>query len=99
MQKFDIFEIGSDLFMVVQSDHLLELNTVVLVPVIASERSPALSKLTVDLVINDQPFRVRTHMPLTVEANRLRGLKPVHRATQDEGQRIMDGMSTLLWGF
>ncbi len=34
MQKFDLFKIGADLYLVVQAEHLLELNTVVLLPVL-----------------------------------------------------------------
>lgn len=32
MQKFDVFEIAGDLYLVVYAEHLLELNTVVLLP-------------------------------------------------------------------
>tara|TARA_R110002072_G_scaffold269027_1_gene428137 strand:- start:11580 stop:11879 length:300 start_codon:yes stop_codon:yes gene_type:complete len=98
MQKFDIFEIAGDLYVVVQADHLLELNTVVLVPVLPSDTLPALTKLTVDVTIAGSPFRVRIHMPLTVQADRLRHLDPVHQLSAEEGHRVMDGLYAILWG-
>ncbi|WP_416153260.1 CcdB family protein [Sulfitobacter sp. OXR-159] len=98
MQKFDVFEIAGDLYLVVQADHLLELNTVVLVPVLPRDALPALTKFTVDVTIAGSPFRVRTHMPLTVQANRLRHLDPVHQLSAEEGHRVMDGLYAILWG-
>lgn len=98
MQKFDVFKIGADLYLVIQAAHLLDLNTVVLVPVLPSEALPAISRLTVDIRIEDKAFRVRAHMPLTVDARRLRHLAPVHRLSPDEGQKVMDGINTILWG-
>ncbi len=98
MQKFDVFRIGGDLYLVVQADHFLELNTVVLVPVLPSDALPALSKLTIDIQIEGDPYRIRAHMPLTVEAQRLRHLNPVHRLSPEDGQKVMDGLNTILWG-
>lgn len=98
MQKFDVFRIGGDLYLVVQADHLLELNTVVLVPVLPSDALPALRKLTIDVQIEGDPYRIRAHMPLTVDAQRLRNLTPVHRLPPEEGQKVMDGLNTILWG-
>lgn len=98
MRKFDVFAIGADLYLVVQADHLLDLNTVVLLPILPASALPALSKLTVDVRIAGEPWRVRAHMPLTVEARRLRHQAPVHRLSADEGQKVMDGLNTILWG-
>lgn len=98
MQKGDLYRIGSDLYGVVQADHLLVLNTVVLVPVLPAHALPAISKLTVDIRIDGDAYRVRAHMPLTVEAQRLRSLTPVHRLSPDDLQRVMDGLNTVLWG-
>lgn len=98
MQKFDIFEIAGDLYLVVQADHLLNLNTVVLLPVLPNDELPPLSKLTVDTKIASSAFRIRTHMPLTVEANRIRHLDPVHQLSAEEGQKVMDGLYAILWG-
>jgi hypothetical protein len=98
MRKFDVFEIGAALYLVVQAEHLLELNTVVLVPLLPSDALPAVSRLTVDVLIRGDPYRVRAHMPLTVDAGRLRRLKPLCRLSADEGQKAMDGLNTVLWG-
>ena len=98
MRRFDVFKIGDTLYLVVQADHLLELNTVVLVPILPSAALPAVSKLTVDIRIEGDRYRVRTHMPLTVESRRLRRLKPVCRLSADEGQKVMAGLNTILWG-
>ncbi len=98
MQKFDLYRISGALYLVVQADHLLDLNTVVLVPVLPESALPALSRLTVDIEIEGRPHRVRAHMPLTVDAQRLRSLTPVHRLTPDEGQAVMDGLNAILWG-
>jgi CcdB protein len=98
MQKFDVFKIGHALYLVVQAEHLLELNTVVLVPILPSDSLPAVSRLTVDIRIEGDPYRVRAHMPLTVETQRLRRLKPLCRLSADEGQKVMDGLNAVLWG-
>ncbi len=98
MRTFDVFQIGTELYLVVQAEHLLELNTVVLVPVLPRTKLPALRKLTVDVSIDGAEYRIRTHMPLTVEAQRLRHITPVHRLSPDDGQRVMDGLYTILWG-
>jgi hypothetical protein len=98
MTKFDVYRIGEALFLVVQADHLLALNTVVLVPVLPRGSVPPLSRLTVDVVIGTSPCIVLGHAPLTVEARRLRRLKPVARLSDDEGQQVMDALNTILWG-
>ena len=98
MQKFDVYDIDGGLYLVVQADHLLDLNSVILVPILPEDRMPALTRLTVDVTINGAPCRVRAHMPLTVEARRLRRLDPVARLDPDDGQRVMDGLNTILWG-
>lgn len=98
MRKFDVLRIGADLYLVVQAEHLLELNSVVLLPVLPIEALPGLRKLTIDIRIAGDPYRIRAHMPLTVEAHRLRHLTPVHRLSPDEGQKVMDGLYTILWG-
>lgn len=98
MHKFDVFRIGADLYLVVQAEHLLELNTTVLVPVLPADALPALSRLTVDVRIDGEPYRIRSHMPLTVDARRLRHQKPVHRLSPEEGQKVMDGLNTIFWG-
>jgi hypothetical protein len=98
MQKFDVFKIGNDLYVIVQAEHLLELNTVVLVPMLPIHTLPAVKRLTVDIQVEGDAYRVRTHMPLTVETQRLRRLKPVYRLSADEGQKVMDGLNTILWG-
>lgn len=98
MQKFDVFKIAGDLYLVVQADHLLELNTVILVPVLPRDTLPTLTKLTLDVTIAGSPFRVRTHMPLTVQANRLRHLDPLYQLSAEEGHRVMDGLYAILWG-
>ena len=98
MHKFDVFKIGGDLYLVVQAEHLLGLNTVVLLPVLSADALPALRQLTVDVRIEGDLYRIRAHMPLTVDAHRLRHLTPVHRLSQDEGQKVMDGLYAILWG-
>lgn len=98
MQKFDVFQIGGELYLVVQAEHLLELNAVILLPVLPVEALPALRQLTIDVQVNGGRYRIRAHMPLTVDAARLRTMKPVARLTPDEGQRVMDGLNTILWG-
>lgn len=98
MRKFDIFKIGADMYLVVQAEHLLALNSIILVPVLPADRLPALRKLTVDVEIDGKPHRIRAHMPLTVDAQILKQLKPVHRLSADEGQKVMDGLNAVLWG-
>lgn len=98
MNKFDVLRIGADLYLIVQADHLLHLNSVVLLPLLPVDVLPALGQLTVDLRIDGDPYRVRAHMPLTVEADRLRHLKPVYQLSPEEGQTVMDGLYTILWG-
>lgn len=98
MNRFDVFRIGADLYLVVQAEHLLDLNTIILLPVLPADALPALRKLTVDIRIEGEIYRIRAHMPLTVEAYRLRHLTPVHRLSSDEGQKVVDGLYTILWG-
>lgn len=98
MRKFDVFKIGVDLYLVVQAEHLLGLNTVILLPILPVDALPALTQLTIDIRIAGDPHRIRAHMPLTVDAHRLRHLTPVHRLSPDEGQKVMDGLYTILWG-
>ncbi|TGD41399.1 hypothetical protein EEB11_18645 [Pseudotabrizicola sediminis] len=98
MQKFDVFKIGNDLYLVVQAEHLLELNTIVLLPLLPIPGLPVLTRLTIDIDIEGETYRIRAHMPLTVAAHRLRHLKPVYRLSPDEGQKVMDGLYTILWG-
>lgn len=98
MQKFDVLKIGADLYLIVQADHLLDLNTIILLPILPVDTFPALRQLTIDVRIKGDLYRIRAHMPLTVDANRLRHLAPVHRLSPDEGQKVMDGLSTILWG-
>ncbi len=98
MQRFDVFRIENALYLVVQAEHLLDLNTVILVPVLPVDALPGLTRLTSDIRIDGALYRVRAHMPLTVEARRVRKLKPVHRLSPDEGQKVMDGLNAVLWG-
>jgi hypothetical protein len=98
MQKFDVLKIGAELYLVVQAEHLLRMGTVVMLPILPGEALPAISKLTVDIQIENETYRIRAHMPLTVDAQRLRHLMPVHRLTPDEGQKVMDGLYAILWG-
>lgn len=98
MRRFDILEIGTDLYLIVQAEHLLGLNTIVLLPILPDDALPALGQLTVDIRIEEDLYRIRAHMPLTVDARRLRHLTPVHRLSPDEGQKVMDGLFAILWG-
>ena len=98
MRKFDVHRIGADLYLVVQAEHLLDLNTVVLLPILPADRLPALTQLTLDVRIEGDLHRVRAHMPLTVDAQRLRHLTPVHRLSPEDGQKVMDGLYAILWG-
>lgn len=99
MQKFDIFRIDDGLYLVVQEDHLLELNTVVLVPLIPTGAVAGMTQLTVPVAVGEDTYRILCHMPLTVGARRLRMLRPVHHLSSEEGQAVMDGLNTILWGF
>ena len=99
MQKFDVLRIAGNLYLVVQAEHLLDLNTVVLLPVLPIDALPALKVLTIDVQIAGERYRIRAHMPLTVEARRMRHMTPVHRLSPDEGQKVMDGLYAILWGF
>lgn len=81
-----------------QAEHLLELNTVILLPILPSEKLPLLTKLTVDVKVAGSSFRVRTHMPLTVQAQRLRHLVPIHQLSSEERQKVMDGLYAILRG-
>lgn len=99
MRRFDLYEIEGALYLLVQSDHLLDLNSVVVLPALPSSAHPALSKLTVDVTVRGVAYRILAHMPLTLPASRLQPLKPRHRLSPDEGQRVMDGLNTILWGF
>jgi hypothetical protein len=98
MQKFDVLEIGPDLYLVVQAEHLLDLSTVVLLPILPAGVLPALTQLTIDTRIEGELYRIRAHMPLTVEAHRVRHLTPVHHLSPDEGQKVMDGLYMIFWG-
>jgi hypothetical protein len=98
MTKFDVLAIGGAYFMVVQTEHLLELPSTVLVPVLPRDDDPGLRGLTVDVSIDGRPYRVNAHMPVTVETRRLQQTKPVHRLSPEEGQRAMDGLYAVLWG-
>jgi hypothetical protein len=99
MKKFDVYQIGPELYLVVQADHLLDLNSIVLVPLLPADGQPALSRLTVEVRVDGGIYRVQAHMPLTVSGTRLRAMTPVARLTPDEGQKVMDGLNTILWGF
>lgn len=98
MQKFDVFEIDRALYAVVQAEHLLELNTLVVVPLQPVHVFPALSRLTFDVELGGVAWRVLCHMPLTLDARLVRGRTPLHRLSADEGQKMMDGLNTVLWG-
>ncbi|MCQ0092417.1 CcdB family protein [Roseovarius sp. M141] len=98
MQKFDVLKIGGDLYLVVQAEHLLDLNTTVLLPILPADMLSTLRQLTIDVRIEGDLYRIRTHMPLTVDAHGLRHLTPVHRLSPDEGQKVMDGLYAILWG-
>lgn len=99
MRKFDVFGIDGGLYLVVQAEHLLELNTVVLVPLVRVDAVAGMTRLTVSVQVGDRAYRVLCHMPLTVGARRLRTLRPVHHLSSEEGQAVMDGLNTILWGF
>ncbi len=98
MRELDILKIGGDLYLVVQAEHLLDLNTTVLLPVLPADVLPALRQLTIDVRIEGDLYRIRAHMPLTVDARGLRYLTPVHRLSPEEGQKVMDGLYAILRG-
>lgn len=98
MHKFDVFDIDRALYMVVQAEHLLEINTVVAVPIRQVDLFPALSRLTVDVAIQGITSRVLCHMPLTLDARLVKNRTPVHRLSPDDGQKVMDGLNAVLWG-
>jgi hypothetical protein len=98
MHKFDVFEIDRSLYAVVQAEHLLGINTVVVVPIRPADLFPAISRLTVDIEIGGAAWRTLCHMPLTLDARLLTGRTPVHRLSSDEGQKVMDGLNTVMWG-
>ncbi len=99
MPRFDVFEIDRSYYAVVQADHLLSINTIVVVPIRPAHLFPALSKLTVEIKIDGAPWRILSHMPLTIDARLLQNRLPAHRLSADEGQKVMDALNTLLWGF
>lgn len=98
MHKFDVFNIDGALYAVVQAEHLLSINTVVVVPIRTLEVFPALSRLTCDVEIQGSVWRALSHMPLTLDARLVRNRVPVHRLSEDEGQKVMDGLYAALWG-
>ena len=98
MTKFDVVSVGGDLFVIVQADHLLALGSTVVVPVLPKDALPSLRGLTVDIEVNSTAYRIRAHMPVTVEAARLRRAPVVYRLSADEGQQVMDGLYRILWG-
>jgi len=98
MTKFDVLAIGGAHFLLVQSEHLLDLPSTILVPVLPRDDDPGLRGLTVDISIKGRPYRIAAHMPVTVETRRLQQAKPVHRLAPEEGQRVMDGLYAVLWG-
>ncbi len=99
MNKFDVVRLGDGLYVVVQAEHLLHLNTAVLVPALPSDQIPAFRGLTVDVEIDGQRWRVRAHMPLTVDARSINRSVAVSRLSPDDGQKIMEGLNMILWGF
>jgi hypothetical protein len=98
MTKFDVLAIGDAYFLLVQSEHLLELPSTILVPVLPRGDDPGLRGLTVDISIEGRPYRIAAHMPVTVETRRLQQAKSVQRLSPEDGQRVMDGLYAVLWG-
>lgn len=98
MKTFDVVRIGGDHFVIVQAEHLLSLGSVIVVPALPRDAFPALRRLTVDIEIDGTPFCIRAHMPITVEAARLRDAPVVYRLSPDEGQAVRDGLYAILWG-
>lgn len=98
MNKFDVFDIGQALYVVVQAEHLLATNTIVVVPIRQVDLFPALSRLTLDVEIRGATWRVLSHMPLTLDARLVRNRMPIHRLSMNEGQKVMDSLNAVLWG-
>ena len=98
MHKFDVFEIDRSLYAVVQAELLLTINTIVAVPIRPAALFPALSRLTVDIEIGGAAWRLLCHMPLTLDGRLVRNRMPVHRLSAAEGQKVMDGLNTVMWG-
>lgn len=98
MQKFDVFDIDRSFYAVVQAQHLLAINTIVVVPIRPADLFPALSRLTVDVELGGVIWRVLSHMPVTLDARLVRNRTPAHRLSADEGQKVMDGLNAALWG-
>jgi CcdB protein len=98
MHKFDVLDIDRSLYLVVQAEHLLELNTIIVVPIRPANLFPALRRLTVDIDIQGVTWRVLSHMPLTLDARMVRNRLPVHRLSPDEGHKVMEGLNAVLWG-
>ncbi|PLL12478.1 hypothetical protein C0V75_11055 [Tabrizicola sp. TH137] len=98
MNKFDVLDIDRALYVVVQAEHLLEINTIIVAPIRPAGLFPALRQLTVDVDIKGVTWRVLSHMPLTLDARLVRHRIPVHRLSDEEGARVMDGLNAVLWG-
>jgi hypothetical protein len=65
---------------------------------LASHTLAYITKLTVDVEIAYAFYRMRTHMPLTVEALRIRHLNLARQLPAQEGHRVMDGLAGVLLG-
>lgn len=98
MTKFDVIAIAGDYYLVVQAEHLLSINSIIVVPVLPQDVLPELSKLTVDVTILGDSYRIRAHMPVTVDAARLQGARTICQLSAEDGQRVMDGLYAILWG-
>ena len=98
MNKLDVIQIGTDLYLIVQASHLLDLPSTVIVPVLPRLQLPGLRKLAVDIEIADHPYRINTHMPVTVDSARIRSAKVIHQISPKEGEMVMTGLYTILWG-
>lgn len=98
MTRFDVLRLGEALYVVVQAEHLLALNTIVLVPALPVDQAPGLRGLTVDIEVEGRAYRVRAHMPLTVEARSIQRAAALTRLSPDDGQKVMDGLNKILWG-
>lgn len=98
MQKFDVFEIDRSYYVVVQAEHLLDINTVVVVPIRPLDQFPALTRLTIDIEMKGTTWRILSHMPLTLDARTLRNRRPACHLSAEEGQKVMDALNSILWG-
>lgn len=98
MDRFDVFEIDRAFYAVVQTEHLLQLNTVVVVPLRPANLFPALGKVTIDVEIQGVALRVLSHMSLTLDTRPLQNRMPVHRLSPDEEQGAMNGLNAVLRG-